>query len=124
MTSVKLRPMIINIDYNCFHSYSLLILARSLEKLTTISEAFEGCSEFTTNEMLSFCIIMFDNSPYEFRNLLIKAGFSPYHADNIFLPNVEKTGMFYNMTTWTRTRGIDGRLPLFTAAAKSLKWNT
>lgn len=123
MTSVKLRHMIINIDYNCFHGYSLLIFARSLEKLTTISEVFEGCSEFTTIEILSFCIIIFDNSPYEFRNLLIKAGFSPYNADNIFLPNIEKTGMFYDMTTWTRTRVIDGRLPFFTAT-KSLKWNT
>jgi len=31
--------------------------------------------------------------------------------------------MYFEMKTWSRTRGVDGRLPLFTAAARSLKWS-
>jgi len=31
--------------------------------------------------------------------------------------------MYYDNKTWARTKGADGRLPLFTAAARSLKWS-
>ena len=30
--------------------------------------------------------------------------------------------MYYDIKAWGRTRGSDGRLPLCTAAARSLKW--
>jgi len=36
----------------------------------------------------------------------------------------QNTEMYYEWKTWARLRGADdGRLPLFTAAARSLKWS-
>jgi len=31
--------------------------------------------------------------------------------------------MYYDWKRWARTRDVDGRLPLFTAAARCLKWS-
>lgn len=61
--------------------------------------------------------------------MLVEAGFSPGNpGDTLCEEPIQQTGfhntstMYYDWKTWARTHHADGRLPLFTAVAKSLKW--
>jgi len=37
--------------------------------------------------------------------------------------DINNVHMYYNWKTWAKTRSLDGRLPLVTAAVRSLKWS-
>lgn len=57
--------------------------------------------------------------------MLGQAGFSLSNPDEILSKRYNQQNQdtyYYNINTWARTRGKDGRLPLITAAAKALKW--
>jgi len=62
--------------------------------------------------------------------MLAEAGFFPRNPDDILCESILlprdtikiTKPMHYNWKIWARTYGIDGRLPAFTAAARSLKW--
>lgn len=61
------------------------------------------------------------------KDILIDAGFSLVNPTDVMLgrpTNVFRVNLkYYEWKAWVRLRGIDGRLPLFTAAAKSLPWS-
>jgi len=57
--------------------------------------------------------------------MLIDAGFSSRNPDSVVAGHqpINHSNMYYDWKKWARTTSGDGRLPLFTAAARSLKWS-
>lgn len=100
------------------------------ENLTSISiEALARCSDLSINAP-SLSTTAFDNSG--FKDILVKAGFSRINPKDTMLGQPTKQriseihgdiDMYYHWKTWASLKDVDGRLPLFTGAAKSLKWS-
>jgi len=99
------------------------------KNLTLISfRTFQGCVNLTTIEASSFSITTLDNSTLDgFKNVLINAGFSTSNPDDIIYDRQRMyhvfEDMYYDWKRWARTRDVDGRFPIFTAAARGLKWS-
>jgi len=96
------------------------------DKLTAISiNAFDGCPRLTTIKAPFFLTTTFSSRSGELEDLCIKAGLSPANLNEILYGASRQQGQnsyYYDIRRWARTRGADGRLPVFTAAARSLKW--
>jgi len=135
LTSVTVPPTTI-IGHNFFQNCSSLTSVNLPENFTAISiTAFNGCSKLTTIKSSYFSTTTFDNN---LKNILIDAGFSPQNPNDITCgqskfqnmirqsrsqPQQKNTKMYYHWKTWAKTSGLDGRLPLVTAAARSMKWS-
>jgi len=131
LTSVTLPSTINTIGDYVFRNCSSLTSVYLPENLVTISlTAFEGCCRLATIETPSFPttnkeVLGFDFDFGGFRKVLVEAGFSLSNPDDILFKRHNQLGQktyYYNMNTWARTKGEDGRLPLCTAAAMALKW--
>merc|ERR1712008_371922 len=111
-----------------FCDCSSLASVRLPENLNSIRlRTFQGCIKLTTIEASSFSTTTLDNNNLDgFRNLLINAGFSTSNPDDIISdrqPMDQNLNLYYDWKRWTRTRDVDGQFPLFTAAARCLKWS-
>jgi len=89
--------------------------------------AFDLCQKLDT---ITFSDTIFDTSNCTFEEVLNDLGFSKYNlrkilnghdSDDPFSDNSEDI-WYYETRKYARKRDEDGRLPLFTAVAKSLKW--
>jgi len=96
------------------------------DKLSAISiNAFDGCPRLTTIKAPFFLTTTFSNRSGELEKLCIEAGLSPANLNDILYGISRQQGQnsyYYDIRKWARTRGTDGRLPVFTAAVRSLKW--
>merc|ERR1740139_1653799 len=111
LTSVMLPASLTRVDSDVFEGCTLLVSLTIPPSLTTIS---------TTS------------SPDWFKHFLVEAGFSSENPNDILSgqatirnphPYVRKNHYcYYNLEIWAQTIGADGKLPLVTAARKSLKW--
>jgi len=112
------------------------------ENLSAISiEAFAQCCNLTISKAPSFQYHFFDNNFRGLQGKLIESGFSldnPNDAmqgqrtthtlegassSTVYTGMAHSSDMCYNWNVWARVKDGDGRLPLFTAAARSLKWS-
>jgi len=132
LSSVTLPSSITTLRAHVFQNCSSLTSLRLPTNLAAISRlAFEGCSELTTINAPSFSTTTFRNSPDELTYLLVNAGFLRINLSAILYGGSSSVSsrsdsdadMYYDMKTWGRKRDEDsGRLPLCTAAARSLTW--
>jgi len=125
LASVMLPPTITTISHFAFSECTSLISLQLPENLAAISiTAFTGCSNLTTIKSPSLSTITFDK---HVRDVFIEAGFSLVNPQDVMLGRPKSVHHFsmiyYEWKVWARLRGIDGRLPLFTAVAKSLPWS-
>jgi len=127
LTSVTLPTTITTLRAGVFAQCSSLTSIDLPTTLTAISlTAFEGCFSLASLKTSSFSTtgVMATNSG-RFKDVLVEAGFSPVNPSEI-LYGYDKIpwigGMYYDINTWAKTRGEDGRSPLCTAAEKALKW--
>ena len=114
----------------CICNCALLTSVYLPENFTAMSiQAFARCSNLSTINALSFYITTFDNSDSEFRDILIKAAFSNVNPKDFMLNQPTQwtryidPDMYHALRSWARVRGVDSRLPLFTASSRSLKWS-
>jgi len=56
------------------------------------------------------------------KKILVESGLSTSDQNNVLQKISELGYNDYNPETWAGTKGVNGRLPFITAAAKSLKW--
>jgi len=120
-----------DISVLCHHTFkdcSQLTSIHLPDNLTTISiRTFEGCSKLTSIEASSFSTTTFHNKNGALKELLVQSGFSTVRPDNILqnrsLRPPPIKNIYFDVRNWARTRGVDGRLPILSAAARSLKWN-
>jgi len=140
--------MITNVNSETFGNCTSLTSVYLPENLTAISlNTFKGCSNLNTIEAPSFSTTILDNDNIiVFRGILIDSGsiglsFLPRTRGTIMLHNVlfnsgikdnilchhyhsyQNLIMYHMCKVWARSKGSDGRLPLLTAAASSLKWS-
>lgn len=54
--------------------------------------------------------------------MLAKAGFSLGNPNDILCKPITRDSIYYNWKAWAKIKGVDRRLPAFTAAARSVKW--
>jgi len=136
--------------FNDCHSLTSVHLPENLIGIS--NQAFEGCSRLTTitlrqpgtvlvdtttdgsytaSEDCFLSTTTFNSAGVDFGELLSGAGFYPYdpnlfHCERPDIPLFHTIGpdekMYYDIKKWAKTRNADSRLPLFTAAAKSLRW--
>jgi len=119
LTSITLPPTITTIGGCAFYGCSSLRSINFPENLFAISyNTFELCSKLRTITTSAFSTTTLDKSLNGFKNFLVKAGFFPENPIDILYGFKHcDTTMYYNWRI-----GTDGRLPLFTAARRSLKW--
>jgi len=58
--------------------------------------------------------------------MMINAGFTTSNPDDVISdrqPINQNLIMYYDWKRWARTRDVDDRFPLFTAAVRCLKWS-
>ena len=147
LSTVILPPKITTICAGVFGNCSSLTSVHLPANLTTISLlAFQGCSKLTTINAPSFSTTTFGNSPNEYKDLLVKEGFSQIKLDTILyrandssssndrfdlisdmkswdMKKDKNCDLYYDMKSWGRKKDKNSfRLPLCTAAAKSLLW--
>jgi len=135
-----LPPAITKIDHCAFYKCTSLTSVHLPENLISISIlAFAKCPNLTTIKAPSFSTTTLDNNNIDgFKNMLVEAGFSRSCPNDIFRGRPTRknswdalcsvnfphpSDMYHDIKTWARTRGVNSRLPLFTAAARSLKWS-
>jgi len=137
LTAITLPNSITTLGYWAFYGCSSLASVHLPENLISISlisisiTAFEGCVNLTTIEAPYLSTTTLDNNNLDsFKNLLLNAGFSTSNPDDLISDrqpmdqNLDKNlDVYYNWKTWARTRNEDDRFPLFTAAARCLKWS-
>jgi len=143
LVSIDLPSTIKTIGHWAFSDCRSLTSIELPEKLIAISnQAFQGCSGLTTITLrssgdalvktASFSTINFNSAGVSFREILIGAGFSLHNPDYIIYERPAEIQfqtidpdemMYYDIKQWARTRNVDSRLPLFTAAAKSMRWD-
>jgi len=132
LTVITLPNSITTIDHWAFYGCSSLASVHLPENLISISlisisiTAFEGCVNLTTIEAPYLSTTTLDNNNLDsFKNLLLNAGFSTSNPEDIISdrqpmdPNLD---FYYNWKRWARTRDVDDRYPVFTAAVRCLKW--
>merc|ERR1711935_589186 len=92
-----------------------------------MGKTFEGCVKLTTIKAPYLSTNTLDNNNLEwFKNLLLNAGFSTSNPDDVISdrePMDHNLDLYCDWKRWARTRDVDDRLPLFTAAARCLKWS-
>mmetsp|Transcript_11429 Transcript_11429/g.13498 ORF Transcript_11429/g.13498 Transcript_11429/m.13498 type:complete len:387 (-) Transcript_11429:170-1330(-) len=149
--SIALPATVTTLETSVFRGCSSLPSIELPTNLFAISiTAFTGCSKLTTIYAQSSdttsattatitTTINFDdiNNPHEFKEWLDAAGFTCVNLEPLLYNRSDATttnttidkssstnveDMYYDMSTWGRTRGADNRLPICTAAAGSLKW--
>jgi len=140
LTTVTLPPNITTIGLGTFSDCTSLISVHFKADPSYISiSMFMGCGKLTTVKAPSFSITAFNENPEGFREVLVEAGFSPLNHNlrrilvgggpasavypKLYRDETMSRDRYYNVRLWARTRsGKDGRLPLCTAAARSLEW--
>jgi len=128
LASITLPDSITTIGYQAFEGCSSLASVHLPENLIVISlTAFQGCVNLTSIEASYLSTTTLDNNNLDgFKNMLINAGFSTSNPDDIISNRqVAKTNLdvYYEWKRWARTSDVDGRFPLFTAAARCLQWS-
>jgi len=147
LASITLPSTVTTLESGVFSGCSSLTSIELPINLFAISiTAFTGCSKLTTIHAQSFntttttttitTTTHFEemNNPREFKEWLDAAGFTFVNLDTLLYNTSDTTNtdnssstnmedMYYNMNTWGRTRDVESRLPLCTAAARSLKWS-
>jgi len=137
-----LPSTITTLGVDVFYDCSSLTLVHLPDNLIAIStKIFEGCASTLTIKGPSCSTTTFDNSLLRFEDMLIEAGFGNGNPNDIICgkskrPNwlfdeagsmsqidIHDAHMYYNWKIWAKTRSLDGRLPLVTAAVRSLKWS-
>jgi len=139
LTSITLPPLITRVGKGVFGDCSLLTSLYLPENLIIIStRAVVGCSKLTTIKAPSFSTTSFEkyHGSLALKELLVESGFSliedtdivfgqwsaynsSYYYSQESSPNVD---LYHDKKGWAKRRGIDGRLPLFTVAVKSINW--
>ena len=89
-------------------------------------KTFQGCVKLTNIEAPYLSTTLDNNNIDWFENLLLNAGFSTSNPDDVISdrqpmdPNLD---IYYDWKIWARTKDLDDRFPLFTAASRCLKWS-
>jgi len=131
----------INLSYNNIGAEGAKSLAAALAKNTTITTICLGHSNIgaegaksladtlASNTTITTIVLPKKSSGDESWRVLKKTGFSLINLDTFLYDSTgseigsQGSDVYYNMKIWGRTRNeISGRLPLFTAAARSLTW--
>jgi len=92
-------------------------------------DTFQGCSKLSTIEAPFFSSTLLKNNVNDgLKNMLTDAGFLPtnaydFHHSYFSYHHISQNDMYYDWKRWARAKDGDGRLPLFTAAATSMKWS-
>jgi len=126
LTTVALPPAINTIGDLAFSGCSALTSVHLPENLFAVSyRAFDRCSKLFTITSSAFSTTTLDKSPNGFKKFLVDAGFHPEKPTCILRGPSRPTWpeMYYEWKTWARMIDADGRLPLFSAAVRSLNWN-
>jgi len=114
LLSVTLPSTITHLGEGVFRRCHMLDSIDLPEGLISISAtAFEGCGRL-------------NNTPGKFEEMLAKGGYS-YTDPNSILYGYDYQDdrkNYYNLQIWARTRDDDWRLPLSTAADRSLQWQS
>jgi len=113
-----------------FGNCASLVLVHLPANLIAISlDAFEGCPKLSTVEAPYLSTTTLNNNIRDgFKNWLNDEGFLTRNPKDIYRRcrrsrHSSQMDMYYNWKIWARMKYTDGRLPLFTAAARSLKWS-
>jgi len=128
LKSITLPPHITTLGDYAFVDCSSLTSVRLPENLASISlRTFQGCVKLTTIEASSFSTTTLDKNNLDcFKDLLINAGFSTSNPADIIShrqPMDQNLDLYYDWKRWARVRDVNDRFPLFTAAARCLKWS-
>jgi len=128
LTSITLPNNITTLGHRVFYGCLSLTSVRLPESLISIDlTTFEGCVRLTTIEAPYLSTTTLDNNNLDsFQNFLLNAGFSTSNPDDLISDRqVANTShyVYYEWKRWARTSDVDGRFPLFTAAARCLKWS-
>jgi len=128
LVSIRLPSSITTIGYSVFYGCSFLTSVHLPENLLSISyNAFHRCVKLSAIEASSFSTTTINNNTVdEFKDFLINAGFSNSDPCDILSDHQQSSKnyyLYYDWKRWARTRGDDGRFPLFTAAAKGVQWS-
>ena len=130
LTSVTLPPSLTTIGAYAFYNCRSLTSMNLPPSITSIhSGAFKQCTSLVSLSLPPLMITVGTaSSPNCFKKSLVEAGFSLVKPNDILSGqstsnyNWGEGDTYYNLNTWARKIGADGRLPLVTAAQKSLKW--
>jgi len=126
LASVTLPPSLTSIGRCAFYECTSLTSMKLPPSITSIhSGAFEKCTSLVSLSLPPLMITVGTaSSPNCFKKSLVEAGFSLGNPNDILSgkSTYNYNDTYYNLNTWARTIGADGRLPLVTAAQKSLKW--
>jgi len=146
LASIDLPSTIETIGHWAFNDCHSLTSVHLPESLIGISnEAFQECSQLTTitlrlpgdalvdtaSDDCSFFTTTFNSADASFGEILAGAGFYPsdpnlFLYERPFVSQFQTIGpdeeMYYDIKKWARIRNADSRFPLFTAAAKSMRW--
>lgn len=135
LTTVNLPPNLTVVGSYIFeYCGSLVSLHFEADPNYVSTRLFLECQKLTTIDAPSFSTTTSSNADLEgFQETLVGVGFSLYDrtlqsllrgASSISAVYPKPHGnAYYNVGLWARTRSVeDGRLPLCTAVARSLKW--
>jgi len=125
---MTLPPSITTIGKGVFQECTSLTSVHLPENLTKIAcTAFDQCPKLFTVTASAFSTTTLEKgSTNGFRKFLREAGFStenPIHISNGRPTRNVGNEWYYETKKWSRSIGVDGRLPLLTAAERSLKWH-
>jgi len=128
LTSITLPSTITTLGNNDFYGCSSLTSVRLPQNLVSIGiRTFLGCNKLTTIETSSFSTTTLDNNNLDsVKSFLLNAGFMTSNPDDVISdrqPKYQNLDVYYDWKRWARTRDVDDRFPLFTAAARGLKWS-
>jgi len=127
LATITLPSGITTIGQAAFYGCSSLTSIYLPENLHSIScNAFHGCVKLRAIKASSFATTTLNNTTDRgFKDVLINAGFSTSNPCDIISDHqTYGNRLYYDWKRWARTRGDDGRLPLFTAATKEvMQWS-
>jgi len=128
LASITLPSIITTIGHGVFDGCSSLTSVHLPENLISISfDIFHRCVKLSAIEASSFSTTTLNKNTSDwFKDVLINAGFSNSNPCDILSDHRQSSNdyrLYYDWKRWAGTRGVDGRFPLFTVAAKGLQWS-
>jgi len=122
LSSVNLPDLLSTISANAFCNCTSLVTIRLPDSLSAISsDAFRGCTSLNIIESPLFPTTTIN--PDNLREALEEASYHPYRLANVLDGKPRHYGLHYSWKGCAKIKDDSGRLPLFTAAERSLKWS-